>query len=411
MQNTRQLLRDFLSRRDIKLFRALDANRQGFALLNLTKYNRKRILNKLKSHEILNLLHYVDPDDATDLLQSLSNIRRKKIIQKLDIHKKEKVEFLLRFNPNTAAGIMSLDYIQISKGMKFDKVFVLIKKHEIRTGKTPAILVVEHGYLIGKIPWRLIIHCKEKQKVDSYIRKCPTIRFDKDEDDIVKCFKANPHNNIVVLDEDNSILGVIYSDDVLRIIEEPTGDLYDFAGVRDEENVNDSALTKVKYRYKWLIINLFTVFLAAYVVSLFQDTISSFVLLAVYMPVVAGMGGNAGTQTLAVVVRGLTLKEIDPKSGKKIILKEMAAGAINGTIVGVLVAIIATLWNHNPLLGIAIGSSMVINLMIAGLFGSTIPLIMKYLRKDPATSATIFITTATDICGFFIFLTLATMLL
>jgi len=160
-----------------------------------------------------------------------------------------------------------------------------------------------------------------------------------------------------------------------------------------------------------LIINLATAFLAASVVSLFQETISAFVLLAVYMPIVAGMGGNAGTQTLAVVVRGLALKEIELKTAKRVIINEIIAGGINGIINGILVAAVAILWNKNPMFGLVIGLAMVINLIIAGFFGAIVPLIMKQLGKDPASSATIFITTATDVFGFLSFLGLATILL
>ena len=140
---------------------------------------------------------------------------------------------------------------------------------------------------------------------------------------------------------------------------------------------------------------------------LFQETISAFVLLAVYMPVIAGMGGNTGTQTLAVMVRGIALKEIELKTGTKVILKETGTGLVNGVINGIIVSIIAIIFNQNYLLGLVAGVAMIINMMIAGFFGSTIPLIMKRLGKDPATSAAIFITTATDLFSFFVFLGLA----
>ena len=214
------------------------------------------------------------------------------------------------------------------------------------------------------------------------------------------------------MDEVGSILGIIYSDDILKIIEKKSADnLYGFAGVSEEEDIYDSPLTKVKNRYKWLLINLVTAFLAAAVVSLFQDTISAFVLLAVYMPIVAGMGGNAGTQTLAVVVRGLALKEIELKTAKRAIINEVIAGAINGAINGILVALVAWLWNGSFMLGIIVFIAMIVNLIVAGLFGAVIPLALKAIGKDPASSATVFITTATDVCGFFVFLGLASILL
>jgi len=248
--------------------------------------------------------------------------------------------------------------------------------------------------------------------VEKHVKKVPSIKYNKEEKEVIGLFERNPHKQVVVLNEDKSIMGIIYSDDVLRIIGKHKGDdLYSFAGIQKRETALDGPLMKVKNRYKWLILNLFTAFLAASVVSLFRDTISTFVILAAYMPIVAGMGGNAGTQTLAVIVRGLALKEVDPKAAKSILVNEMIAGAINGIIVGMLVAIVATFVNNTPMLGLIIGIAMITNLIIAGLFGTFIPLLMMKLGKDPASSASIFITTATDVFGFLVFLGLATILL
>jgi len=414
MKNYNQILHDLSFNRGSRIdrFREIELNEQANILLSCSKTVRKKILTKLKNHEIADLLKYVDPDDATDLLQDLSERKSRKVIEFFDVITKEKVEYLLKFDPRTAAGLMSLDYIQVKKGMKFSEVFALIKKHEIRTGKSPAILVSESGFLVGEIPWRILMDRRKNEKVDKYAKKVHGVRFDAKEEDVIRRFKEHPHNKIAVLDDDNAVMGVIYSDDVLRLIHKNgRSDLYDFAGVVEEENVHDSAFQKVRHRYKWLILNLMTGFIVASVVGMFEDTISAFVLLAAYMPIVAGMGGNAGTQTLAVVVRGLTLKEIELKTGKKVILTEALAGGLNGIIIGTLVAVVATLINQSPLLGLALGMSMIINLMIAGFFGATVPLIMKALQKDPATGATIFITTATDVCGFFVFLGLASLVL
>jgi len=307
--------------------------------------------------------------------------------------------------------MMSLDYAIVSKEAKFKDVFKTIKKHELRTGKMPTILVAEEGILIGEIPQRVLVLRKQSENVKKHIKKIPTIHYDRDEKEVIRSFKTHPHKKIVVLDDDNSIMGVIFSDDILRLLEQPTGDLYDFAGVLDEEDVHDSALTKVRHRYKWVVLNLMTGLLVASVVAMFQDTIEALVLLAVYMPIVAGMGGTAGTQALAVVVRGLTLKEIELKTGKRVIINEVLAGAMNGIIVGGLVATFAVFFHQSPFLGLALSIALIVNLMVAGLFGATVPLIMKALNKDPATSATIFITTATDVCGFLVFLGLATLIL
>ncbi len=396
----------------VSIFRKIPVNNQGFILLSLSKRLQQKIISGLSDNELIEIIDYLDPDEATDLLQNTNSGRREKVIGKLSKEIKEKVEFLFKFNPKTAAGLMSLDYIEINKNLTFEKVSRLIQKHEKRTGKFPAILVVEDGFLIGELQGHIFVLCDKKEKIYQYAKKIPYIQYNKGENEIISVFKKHPHNKIVVLDDDDSILGVIYSDDILKLIEkQSTNSLRYFAGVKEEEDVFDSALTKVKNRYKWLIINLATAFLAACVVSLFQETISAFILLAVYMPIVAGMGGNAGTQTLVVVVRGLALKEIELKTGKRVIINEVLAGAINGAINGILVAIVAILWNKSPMLGLAVGLAMITNLMVAGLFGTIIPLVMKRLGKDPASSATVFITTATDVLGFFVFLGLASLIL
>ena len=308
---------------------------------------------------------------------------------------------------------MSLDYIKVKDNLNFNQVSHIIQEHEKRTGKFPTILVVNKlDNLVGELPGHVFALHKKTEKISNYAEHVPVIKQDKEERRVLRVFKKHPGNKIVVIDENKKILGVIYSDDVIKLInKESTRELYESAGVSEEENVNDPVYKKVKSRYKWLILNLATAFLAASVVGLFKDTISSFVLLAAYMPVVAGMGGNAGTQTLAVVVRGLALKEIELRAARKVIINEIVAGGINGIITGFLVAIVALIFNQSLLLGLITGVAIVFNLMISGLFGTIVPLIMKHFKKDPASSATIFITTATDVLGFFTFLGLASLVL
>ena len=222
----------------------------------------------------------------------------------------------------------------------------------------------------------------------------------------------HPHDKVFVLDENDDILGVIHSDDLLALLDKRRAtDLYGLAGVNKEEDANDGLFTKVKHRWAWLIINLGTAFLAASIVGMYEGTISKITLLAVYMPIVAGMGGNAATQTLAVTVRGIVMQQISLKNSYKYIAKEVGAGVINGAINGILVAGVAVFINKNPMLGLVLAIAMICNLFIAAFAGALIPLIMKKLGKDPATSATIFITTCTDVGGFFIFLSLAKALL
>ncbi|MEX0689950.1 MAG: magnesium transporter, partial [Candidatus Paceibacterota bacterium] len=280
------------------------------------------------------------------------------------------------------------------------------------TSKLPEILVQENGELIGEVHLSTLVREDNEKKLKDYLIKVRTISYQADLHKIVRLFKEKPHGKLVVLDKDESVIGVIYSDDVLSLFEnDPSAFLYDFAGVADSERSFDPIKSKVKFRYKWLLINLLTAFMAATVVGLFEDTLSQLVVLAIYMPIIAGMGGNAATQTLAVIVRGITIEEIDLKTGKPAIMREVGAGLINGVINGLVVAVVATFWNGDPLLGLILAVSMIANLVVAGFFGAFIPLFMKSIGKDPATSATIFITTATDMFGFFIFLGLASLFL
>lgn len=412
--NSDEVLRGLINskRHRLSRFRDIDVNNQGFVMLRLSTKVRKDIVGHLDNHEIINLLSYLDPDKASALLRQMPPRRAKRITDQLADNNREKVEFLLKFHPKTAASMMSLDYVLVDKNSYFKDVSSNIIEHEQNTGKFPSILVMEDGFLIGELPGHALATHSSREKIIDYIKRVPAIRYDSDERKVVDSFVKHPHNKVVVLDEDDSILGIIHSDDILAIMDRHSmRQLYGFAGVNKEEDALDSVWTKVRYRYSWLIINLGTAFLAASVVGLFEPTIQKFTLLAVYMPIVAGMGGNAATQTLAVAVRGLVLKEIELGRGTQFVAKEVGAGMINGVINGVIVATVAVIFNKNPMLGLVLALAMMANLFIAGFFGALIPMVMKALGKDPATSATIFITTCTDVGGFFVFLGLATIML
>lgn len=410
----RKVIKEINNSREMRLivFKGLDAEKQGDILFKLSTRIQKDILNQLTDDEVLAMVNTLDPDKATDVMQLLPNHRSQKITDRLNDYIKEKVEFLLKFNPKAAAGLMQLNYIIIKNGEKFSKVIDDLTTYEKRNGTFPTILVVENHKVLGELTGSSIALHKKPEVDEKALRRIPSIRYDSEVNKVVNSFVRNPHNKVVVLDDEENVLGIIHSNEILRLIDKHAmRDLYGFAGVDSEESALDSAWTKVKYRYKWLIINLGTGFMAASIVGMFENEISSFTLLAVYMPIVAGMGGNAGTQALAVAVRGLVMKEVELKTSKTLIINEMISGGVNGAINGVIVALIATFINQSPALGLVLALSMVINLTNAGFFGALVPMIMKALGKDPATSATIFITTATDVIGFFVFLGLAKLII
>lgn len=402
----------FYPEKRLEFFLSLSHQLRAHVLLGLTKHVLHDLLTKVSDDDLTLALEDLDPDEATDIIQTLPSKRQGQVLGKLTVELKHGVEILTQFDPQTAAGLMNIDYIQVENTDKIVDIAKRFKAHEKRTGRLPAIIVLGNGKILGYMPGHQLGFAKPQESVQKYVRHISTIKHNVGHDNVIKIFKDHPHNKIVVLSERGSVIGIIYSDDALRIMEEQeSASLYDFAGVHDEETVTDSARTKIKLRYKWLIINLATAFLAAFTVGLFNETISKYVLLAVYMPIVAGMGGNAATQTLAVLVRGIALRQIDLASAMPTLKRELLNSLANGLINAVIVAVVVILFNRDLKIALILGMAMIINLLVAGFFGTLVPLVMKRLGKDPATSATIFITTATDVLGFMVFLGLATLIL
>lgn len=410
----KSLVKDITYRPKIRasIFLTLDLEKQTAVILRLSKYVRAQLVQELKKEEIVPVLEHLDPDDVTDILQTLPKRLQQELLVEMSQDLQDSLSLLLQFDPKTAAGLMSLNYVQVEATDRLSEVAESVQRHEKRTGKLPIVLVIEETELIGFLPLQSLLFAKPGDRVKEYVKKIQSMSYLTSTTVVINQFLEHPHEKIAVIGEENRILGVIYSDDVLRELEEKEAStLYDFAGLNKEETVNDGIKAKVMHRYKWLIINLGTAFLASFTVGLFGSTIEKNVLLAVYMPIVAGMGGNAGTQTLAILVRGITLKQIDLETAMPVLRREIGAGLINGMINGIIVFAIVMYFNNNFGVAFVLCMAMIINLIVSSFFGTIVPLIMKKLGKDPATSATIFITTATDVLGFMAFLGLASILL
>lgn len=395
-----------------ELFLELPQDKRVELLHSVTKSVRRDILMHIPEQDAVDVLERMDPDDATDCLQLLTKHKREKVLELLSKGLKDSLSTLLEFDAETAAGLMTLDYIQVEESDDLASVANKFKLHESRTGRPPVILALKEGRLVGFLPGHELGFIDKDEHIAKYVKRMPSISYAATHDEVVQSFRTHPHAKIAVLNDGGDVVGIIYSDDMLKEIENnKASSLYNFAGIHQEESVTDSSKQKVKYRYRWLIINLGTAFLAAFTVSMFEGTLEKYVLLAIYMPIVAGMGGNAATQTLAVQVRGIALKQIELRTAWRTLKNELGAGFINGVINGVLVASVVIAVNHDFKIAIILGLAMIINLLVAAFFGTLVPLIMSKLGKDPAASATIFITTATDILGFIAFLGLATLIL
>jgi magnesium transporter len=396
-----------------ELFLGLPGHQRIELLRSLTPHVRKDILLHVPDEDMVKILEAVDPDEATDILQLLKPKRRTRILEMVSEELKHSLSQLLEFDAETAAGLMTLDYVEVGLNSTIADVAKRFKQHEKATGRPPVIVALKkNGRLAGFLPGHELGFGRKNEAIAKYVKRLPSISYAATHDEVIHLFHAHPHAKVAVLNDQEDVIGIIYSDDILGVMQEQeSSSLYDFAGISREEGIADPIKKKVHNRYRWLVINLGTGFLAAFTVGQFENTLNQYVLLAVYMPIVAGMGGNAATQTLAVLVRGIALGQIQLKTAARTLRNELGAAFLNGLLVAVLVAIVVVIINNDIKIAIVLAMAMVINMVVAGFFGTLVPLLMSKLGKDPATSATIFITTATDVFGFLAFLGLATLIL
>lgn len=394
-------------------FRALDLPERSAVFGEFSTAVRLAVLEELTFEEAVELLDHLDPQKAQHILSRLpSSSRRKKIIARLKNDLYEKAEVFLQFHPEANISLLHLNYVYLPDSSTVSEAAEVIEKFLEETGKMPIVLVSVNGELAGEVPLTRLVRARSTAKLKTFSRPIESVAYNIAHNKVISVFTERPHDKVVLIDKDGSVLGIIYSDDVLDLFSnQPATSLYSFAGVTPSERPFDNALKKVSHRYRWLILNLMTGFLAGAVVATFDETLSKYVLLAMYMPIVAGMGGNAATQTLAVMVRGITIGEITLKNCWPAVWSEVKAGFVNGVINGLLVFLVALIFNGSLMLGVVAGSAVIGALVIAGFFGAITPVILKHFGKDPATAATIFITTATDVFGFLFLLGLASLIL
>lgn len=401
---------DSLTHGKRKIFALLPPEKQAEVALALTEDSKQRIFPRLSDAVVARFLHFNDEDDATDILQYLSETRRNSILLSMKEEKRRKIEKLLRFGSETAGGLMDLNFIIVRPSFLWDEVREKVQKHVEEKRNMPTVLVLsEEGKVEGFIPERVLLFPPQKAKVTDQMIPLTVVSHKVDRENVMQLMSKMRAEVICVADDNDQVLGIIHLRDLMKVAQaEATEDIYRFAGVDVDEHALDPVFRKVKRRYNWLLINLLTAFMAAFVVSRFQDTISRFAILAAYMPIVAGMGGNTATQALAVVVRGLALGEISWSKARRVVFKEACAGTINGVITGFCAALVSGFFGAPRILGLILASAMIINLFVAGFFGALIPFVLKRLKIDPAVASSVFVTTTTDICGFLAFLGLAT---
>jgi len=407
--------------RFIEYLRKIPEEYLGEVLLELPEHLKDDALEELSVKKLADVVDELDSDDAADLIQDIAELdsqKEKEVLSKLDEEDVEDIKKLQRYDEDVAGSLMQTELFSANLDEKIGDSIKRLKKlkEEGLDNIYMVFLVDEFGYFIGAIPLEDVITFDFDKTYRDYLKesykRVIALKATDPIDEVVKTFEDYDLVVMPITDIYGKLIGRITSDDIYDIIEErATEQIYKMAGVDDESEEEREVGVITKKRAIWLGINLLTAIAASFVIGLFDQTIQAYVALAVLMPIVASMGGNAGTQSLTVMVRQLALQEINWHEAKAAIVREVVVSLLNGLIFAVVMGLIAYIWFHDYKLGIVIGAAMIINLFCAGLFGATIPLMLKKMGIDPAVASSVLLTTVTDIVGFFAFLGLAKVIL
>ncbi|MEM9469321.1 MAG: magnesium transporter [Pseudomonadota bacterium] len=414
VQDTAELIQKINEEERQSLFNQYgdDFDPQIFSYLD--KEVRKKALEEMPAEQVAALVSDLESDDALDILEDLEEEFQQEIIKKLSAKIRIAIEEGLTFPEDSAGRLMQREYVAIPQFWTVGKTIDYLRAaaEELPDDFFDLIVIDPFYHVVGEIPLNRVLRSKRAEKIDSLtLDSLHVIPSEMDQEEAAYIFRREGLVSAPVVDNNNRLIGVITIDDIVDVIdEEAEEDILKLAGV-GEDDLYRAVLSTTNSRFRWLFINLITAILASIVISLFDATIQEVVALAVLMPIVASMGGNAGTQALTVAVRALATKELSSTNTMRVIWKETLVGTLNGLGFAIIVGVIAALWFSSNTLGVVIGAAMVLNLIVAGLFGAGIPIVLQRIGSDPALSSTVLLTTVTDIVGFFGFLGLASLFL
>ncbi|MBD3798745.1 MAG: magnesium transporter [Epsilonproteobacteria bacterium] len=390
-------------------------------LLEMPQQHMEEAYEQLGAEGLANLASELDTDDAADLIQYIEEVDEElaeEVLSKLPDEERATIETLISYGDNEAGAYMQTElfeaYSDESVGESIKRLRAM-KAEELIDNVHQVFIVDKHRRLIGAILLEdLILHENDELYRDILYEGHNTVHVHAHDEiyDVVEVFANYNLNTLAVVDENQILLGRITADDIHDVMEErATEQIYHMAGVSEEAEEDEEFWSIGKTRAIWLGINLITAIAASIVIGMFDATIEAIVALAILMPIVASMGGNAGTQTLTVTVRKIALGEIEGKEAYVTVKREVLLALFNGLLFAVIIGAVAYLWFKIPLLGLVIALSMIINLFFAGFFGTIIPLGLRRAGIDPAIGSTVILTTVTDVVGFLSFLGLATLML
>jgi magnesium transporter len=383
-------------------------------LLEVSRHSRKVILKRLKNKYIISLLEKTDSDDSADILAEVPQHKVENIIKNLPDEKKEAIAPLIKHEEYTAGGLMQSELISLPSNLTVKESIKEIKKKIKEVERANYVYIIDKkDRLKGVISMTGLLTSDSNKKLYQIMNKDLVKLYpEMHEEEVADIFRREDIMVLPVVNKQGKLLGRVTVDDVLDVMEEEaTEDMFKIAGIHPDESIFDPMHKSLKRRLPWLVVNLLTAILAALTVSLFKETLQQVVILAAFMPIVAGMGGNAGTQTLTLIVRGLALHQLNLSNYKKVLFKEVSLGLLNGIIIGIIMGLIAYFWVGNYMLGLVILLAMTINLIVAGFIGTATPITLKLMKIDPAVASSVFLTTFTDVIGFFSFLGIASLLI
>lgn len=375
---------------------------------------QKRILGYFDIHDIIEIFSYMSNDDVTDIIGTLPFQLRKDILRSMKKGDSGEIEHLLGYAADTAGGIMTTEYLALKGELSIEEAIKKIKYIGPETEVLDVIFVIDdQKRLIGTLGLRdMLIATEGSRLVDIMNDNIISVYPEDPQEEVSLLVSKYDLTVIPVINHHDGLLGIITVDDIIDVIsEEHSEDILGLGGVSKEEKVHSSLLESIKKRLPWLFVNLATALLGSMVISMYEDTISQVVAIAAIMPIVAALGGNSGSQSLSVVIRGIALGELDIKKDWRLLFKQIILGLINGVAVGVVAGAIMYFIYGNPYLSFIVVLAMIGNMIVGSFFGFLIPVLLKRIGVDPALASSIFVTAITDVCGFFIFLNLAKMFL
>ena len=381
-------------------------NIEPTVFVELNESVQSEIIAFLSSDSIVSILKNLESDDAIKILENVDEKEKNNILSSLPPKDRFALLESLSYPEDTAARIMQREFTAIPSNWSVGQTIDYLRENKELPEEFLEIFIVDEEFKpIGTVPSSKVLRTPRDNKMMSIMAESQLlIPVDMDKEEVGNLFENYNLSSAAVIDKNNKLVGMITYDDVLTVLKEETEeDALRLAGVGDEE-ITDGVFTKTKRRFNWLLLNLFTAFLATYCISLFGATIEQMVVLAFLMPIVASMGGNAGMQTLAVTVRSLATKDLTKNNFSKNVFKEFNIGILNGVIFAVISSLIVQFWFNDIQLSMIISISMVLTMIVAGLFGILIPVTLKKMNIDPAISSSVFVTTITDVIGFVSFL-------